>query len=89
MPKDRRRNMRRRAAAAAANFAQDARERAEDAYERAEEAFEDAQEFLEDGLDEAHVYLKRQWTERPVAVAATALGVGLLLGLLISGGRRR
>jgi hypothetical protein len=39
-------------------------------------------------LDEAHTYLKRQWRERPVAVAATAVGIGLVLGLLL-GGRRR
>ena len=42
---------------------------------------------VEDGLDEAHRYLKRQWRERPVAVAATAVGVGLVLGLIL-GGRR-
>ena len=60
---------------------------AEDVRERAEEAFERAQSAVEDGLDEAHRYLKRQWRERPVAVAATALGAGVVLGLLI-GSRR-
>jgi ElaB/YqjD/DUF883 family membrane-anchored ribosome-binding protein len=75
-----RKKARRAAAAAAAEFAQSARE-------RAEEAFESAYEAAEDGLDEAHAYLKRQWEDRPVAVAATALGVGLIIGLLI-GGRR-
>jgi ElaB/YqjD/DUF883 family membrane-anchored ribosome-binding protein len=59
----------------------------EDARERAEEMFEDAHAAVEDGLDEAHRYLKRQWRERPVAVAATAVGVGLVLGLLL-GSRR-
>jgi hypothetical protein len=44
-------------------------------------------EALEDGLDEAHRFLKRQWRKNPVAVAATVLGVGLVLGLLL-GGRR-
>ncbi len=62
-------------------------EMAEDARERAEEALEAAHEALEDGLDEAHTYLKRQWRERPVAVAATAVGIGLVLGLVL-GSRR-
>jgi ElaB/YqjD/DUF883 family membrane-anchored ribosome-binding protein len=64
-----------------------AAELAEEARERAEEAYEAAQAAVEDGLDEAHRYLKRQWRERPVAVAATAVGVGLVIGLLL-GSRR-
>ncbi|UPT61680.1 MAG: hypothetical protein M0D54_14900 [Hyphomonadaceae bacterium JAD_PAG50586_4] len=64
-----------------------AAELAEEARERAEEAYEAAHAAVEDGLDEAHRYLKRQWRERPVAVAATAVGVGLLVGLLL-GSRR-
>ena len=64
-----------------------AEEIADDVRDRAEEAFERAQAAVEDGLDEAHRYLKRQWRERPVAVAATALGAGIIIGLLI-GGRR-
>ena len=64
-----------------------AAELAEEARERAEEAYEAAQAAIEDGLDEAHRYLKRQWRERPVAVAATAVGIGLILGLLL-GSRR-
>jgi hypothetical protein len=65
-----------------------AAELAEEARERAEEAYEAAHAAVEDGLDEAHRYLKRQWRERPVAVAATAVGIGLVLGLLIGGSRR-
>ncbi|HEX8902851.1 hypothetical protein [Vitreimonas sp.] len=72
----------------ATDRAKRAAELAEDARERAEEAYEAAQDAIEDGLDEAHRYLKRQWRERPVAVAATALGVGILIGLLLNGGRR-
>lgn len=64
-----------------------AAELAEEALERAEEAYEAAHAAIEDGLDEAHRYLKRQWRERPVAVAATAVGIGLVLGLLL-GSRR-
>ena len=63
------------------------REFVDDARERAEEMFEDAHDAIEDGLDEAHRYLKRQWRERPIAVAATALGIGLVAGLLL-GSRR-
>jgi len=64
-----------------------AAELAEEARERAEEAYEAARGAVEDGLDEAHRYMKRQWRERPVAVAATTLGVGLMIGLLL-GSRR-
>ncbi|MFZ2030273.1 MAG: hypothetical protein WAU68_08195 [Vitreimonas sp.] len=60
---------------------------ADDVRDRAEEALERAQSAVEDGMDEAHRYLKRQWRERPVAVAATALGAGVIIGLLI-GSRR-
>lgn len=41
----------------------------------------------EDSLNEACLRLKQQWREHPATVAAAALGVGLILGLLI-GGRR-
>ncbi|MEZ5996534.1 MAG: hypothetical protein R3C25_12375 [Hyphomonadaceae bacterium] len=64
----------------AAEFAEEAREHLEDAYEAAHAA-------IEDGIDDAHRYMKRQWRHRPLAVAATALGVGVVLGLLL-GGRR-
>lgn len=64
-----------------------AAELAEEARDRAEEAYEAAQAAVEDGLDEAHRYLRRQWKERPLAVAGTALGVGLVIGLLL-GSRR-
>ena len=65
-----------------------AAELAEEAREPAEEAYQAATEAVEDGIDEAHRYLKRQWRERPLAVAATTLGIGVLIGVLISGGRR-
>jgi len=63
------------------------REFVDDARDRAEELLEDAQIAVEDGLDEAHRYLKRQWRERPIAVAATAMGLGLVIGVLM-GSRR-
>lgn len=65
-----------------------AAELAEEARERAEEAYQAATEAVEDGIDEAHRYLKRQWRERPLAVAATTLGIGVLIGVLIGGSRR-
>jgi ElaB/YqjD/DUF883 family membrane-anchored ribosome-binding protein len=64
-----------------------AAERAAELAEEAEETGEAIYGAVEDGLDEAHRYLKRQWDERPVAVAATALGIGLVLGLML-GSRR-
>jgi ElaB/YqjD/DUF883 family membrane-anchored ribosome-binding protein len=70
----------RAAAEAAAELAEEARARAEEAYEAAHAA-------IEDGLDETHRYLKRQWRERPITVAAATLGVGLVIGLLL-GSRR-
>lgn len=71
----------------AADAASDADERADDPLHSARETFETARDAVEDGLDEAHLYLKRQWRERPLTVAGAALGVGLLLGLLLSGRR--
>ena len=60
-----------------------AAELAEEARERAEEAYEAAHAAVEDGMDTAHRYMKRQWRERPLAVTASAVGVGLILGLLL------
>lgn len=84
--------------AKASEIAAEARERAEAALESAREAldqakvsaretYKHAKGAVEDGLDDTHRYMKRQWKERPVAVAATAVGVGLLVGLLL-GSRR-
>jgi ElaB/YqjD/DUF883 family membrane-anchored ribosome-binding protein len=64
-----------------------AAELAEEARERAEEAYEAAHAAIEDGIDDAHRYLRRQWKERPLAVTGTALGVGLLVGLLLASRR--
>jgi len=69
------------------DLAEEARERAEEAADRAREAYDAAQAAVEDGLDGAHRYLKRQWRERPMAVAATAVGVGVLIGVLLTSRR--
>ncbi|MBK8545516.1 MAG: hypothetical protein IPL62_19495 [Caulobacteraceae bacterium] len=64
-----------------------AAELAEEARERAEEAYEAAHAAVEDGIDTAHRYMKRQWRDRPLAVTASAVGVGLIVGMLL-GSRR-
>ena len=64
-----------------------AAELAEEARERAEEAYEAAHAAVEDGIDTAHRYMKRQWRDRPRAVTASAVGVGLIVGMLL-GSRR-
>ena len=40
-------------------------------------------------LDEAQRYVVERVKERPLAATGAAVGVGLLLGLLLAGGRRR
>jgi ElaB/YqjD/DUF883 family membrane-anchored ribosome-binding protein len=40
-------------------------------------------------LDEAQRYLTERVKERPLTSAGVALGVGVVLGLLLGGGRRR
>ncbi len=64
-----------------------AAELAEEARERAEEAYEAAHDAVEDGIDTAHRYMKRQWRDRPLAVTASAVGIGVIVGMLL-GGRR-
>lgn len=40
-------------------------------------------------VDEAQRYMTERVKERPLAASATALGVGVIIGLLLAGGRRR
>ncbi|HEX2558886.1 glycine zipper domain-containing protein [Phenylobacterium sp.] len=40
-------------------------------------------------LDEAQRYVVERVKERPLASTSVAVGVGLILGLLLAGGRRR
>ncbi|MEJ0060587.1 MAG: hypothetical protein WDM79_13875 [Terricaulis sp.] len=66
-----------------------AREGAEHVYESAREHAEEAYGVVQDGIDEAHTYLKRQFRQRPLTVAASAIGIGLIIGLALSRGGRR
>lgn len=70
----------RRARAAAAEFGEAARE-------HAETTFESVIEAAEEGADEAHRFLRKQWRERPIVVAASAFGIGLLVGMALTGRR--
>lgn len=40
-------------------------------------------------LEEGQRYVTERVKERPLAASATALGVGVIVGLLLAGGRRR
>jgi ElaB/YqjD/DUF883 family membrane-anchored ribosome-binding protein len=49
----------------------------------------DAIDRTAEGVDQAHMYLKEQARERPIALTAAAIGAGVLLGLILANGRRR
>ena len=42
-----------------------------------------------DQIDEAQRYVSGQVRERPLAATGIALGVGVLIGLILAGGRNR
>ncbi|MBS0294905.1 MAG: DUF883 domain-containing protein [Proteobacteria bacterium] len=65
--------------------ADDLRERAEGLKTRARDYYEEAT----DRLDTAQRYLVERVQEKPVAATLAAVGVGVILGMLIAGGRRR
>lgn len=44
----------------------------------------DAKHETEAALESAHDFLRRQWNERPLTVAALAIGFGALIGLALS-----
>jgi ElaB/YqjD/DUF883 family membrane-anchored ribosome-binding protein len=62
-----------------------AREYAEEFRGRAHDYYDEAQ----DRFDVAQRYLVERVQERPVAATLCAVGVGVVLGLLLAGGRRR
>jgi ElaB/YqjD/DUF883 family membrane-anchored ribosome-binding protein len=55
--------------------------------EDVEEMLSDARGAVEDQIEDAYKILKRQCRENPLSVTATALGIGLVIGLLL-GSRR-
>jgi ElaB/YqjD/DUF883 family membrane-anchored ribosome-binding protein len=61
------------------------RERAEELRERARGYYDEAH----DRFDTAQRYLVERVQEKPVVATLAAVGVGVVLGMLIAGGRRR
>lgn len=60
--------------------------------ERARAFREDAQDYYDDAsehFDTAQRYITERVQERPLTTTLAAVGVGLVLGLLLAGGRRR
>ncbi|MGE0047095.1 MAG: hypothetical protein AB7J28_08225 [Hyphomonadaceae bacterium] len=55
---------------------------------KAPETVNGAVHAVEDGIDAAHAFFKRQFAERPGVVVGTTLAVGLVIGVLLSNGRR-
>ena len=47
-----------------------------------------ARDFAEEQFGQAQQYLTQRITEKPVQSALVALGAGVVLGLLLKGGRR-
>ena len=61
-----------------------AREKLDEARQRAREAYDDAY----DRFDTAQRYIVERVHERPLQTTLTAVGVGVVLGLLLAGRRR-
>jgi ElaB/YqjD/DUF883 family membrane-anchored ribosome-binding protein len=76
-----------------ARRAEDAvRERAEKLRDGASELKERAKDYYDDAyeqLDTAQRYIIERVQERPLAATAAAVGVGILVGMVLAGGRRR
>lgn len=58
--------------------------KAKKAFSQSKDTFDHVIDAAGDGADKAKTYITRQMHERPVATAATALGAGVLLGLLLA-----
>lgn len=69
-------------------LAEDARELAEEVAEAARTGADKAVHYVEDEFEDAQRFIKRQWRDHPVATAAAAVGVGMILGMLLTGRRR-
>jgi ElaB/YqjD/DUF883 family membrane-anchored ribosome-binding protein len=79
------RELARRAEEAVRARAEKLRDTADELRGRARDYYDDASEHL----DTAQRYIVERVQERPVASTLAAVGVGVLIGLVLSGGRRR
>jgi ElaB/YqjD/DUF883 family membrane-anchored ribosome-binding protein len=79
------RELARRAEEAVRARAEKLRDSAEDLRGRARDYYEDASEHL----DTAQRYIVDKVQERPIGATLAAVGVGVLIGMLLSSGRRR
>lgn len=79
------RELARRAEEAVRERAEKLREGAGVLRDRAKDYYDDAYEHL----DTAQRYIVERVQERPLAATAAAVGVGILVGLVLAGGRRR
>jgi len=57
--------------------------------EQGKQTVHEAIESAGHNLQRAHTALNEQLQARPLAATATAVGVGLVLGLMLAGGRSR
>jgi ElaB/YqjD/DUF883 family membrane-anchored ribosome-binding protein len=68
----------------------DAQDAMKKGYEQSKAKLNEAIDHSAEGLDQAHMYLKEQARERPIALTAAAIGAGVLIGLLLANnGNRR
>ncbi len=65
-----------------------ATEQLETARQLAQEQLEIARELAEAQIENARVYVKAQVTERPLVSTLVAVGVGFILGAMLTGSRR-
>jgi len=63
---------------------QDGSEKARHVLSKSKDRIDYAIDAAGEGAEKAQAYVARQMHERPVTTAATALGAGILLGLLLS-----
>lgn len=59
-------------------------EKARHAFSKSKDRLNHALDAAGEGADKAQAFVTKQMHERPVATAATALGAGVILGLLLS-----
>lgn len=73
---------------AAPDLVRQAREAFDDGFEQVRSQGREAASVAGDGLEDARAFMVERVQERPLTATFAALGVGFLVGLLISGSRR-